>query len=149
MQNAFTLSCPRYTRDRDAYLFAKERIEEKIKNGVYNDFGNGGYIRLFGEKIPVMVYSGTRDSVTENMGIIYLERKTVEMTYSFRNAVYRFYVKKLTEKLKERVPIMQNYVGLQCAGWSVSSVYSVWGKCNLKTKKIVFSAELAAAQTDH
>ena len=144
VQNAFTLSCPKYAREREILSFAAQKVEEKRAAGVYNDFHNDGYIRLFGEKVPVMAYRGTKDSVTEHMGIVYLERKTDEMTYSFRSAVYRFYVKKLQEKLKKRVPIMESYIGIQCAGWSIASVYSVWGKCNPRTQKIVFSAELAA-----
>lgn len=142
-QHALALTVPKQMTAKSVYEFAKKTVEQKKKENVFNDFGDGGFIWLFGQKVPVMTYKGTKDSVTEHMGIVYLERKTEEMTYSFRSAIYRFYVRKLTEKIKERMPVLQNYVGLHCSSWSIASVYSTWGKCNWETKKITFSAELA------
>ncbi len=127
--------------------YAKKRVEEiiaeSIKSDKLNDLKDGGFILLFGEKIPLCVYDADEYSIALCNGKIYLGLVNGRIGYHARRAVTEFYKRRLFEYLKERVPVMENLVGITCKKWKISEIISAWGKCKYTTEELTFSVNLA------
>ena len=142
--NELSVCVPARTSAKTLTDFVIGTIREKREEEVFNDYRDGGYLYLFGEKKTIRAYPSDENryrvsSVGEDVFIGTPKNAKTPVDV----AVKRFYEKELEKKLKARVPAMEAYVGLTCAGWKISGYHAAWGKCLHTAKTITFSLDLA------
>ena len=49
----------------------------------------------------------------------------------------------LKRRISERLPLIEEYTGLKCSGWTVRDMHTRWGSCNTSTHHLNFSLMLA------
>ena len=49
----------------------------------------------------------------------------------------------LKRRIGERLPVIEEYTGLRCNGWTVRDMHTRWGSCNTRTHHVNFSLMLA------
>ncbi len=143
-ENAVTLNAPNFVGKTAAIKKASEIVREGLASERLNDLHDGGFIKLFGEKVPLVVYDAEVCSIAMYANKVYLGVVNGRIGYHARRTVEGFYERRLFEKLKERVPAMENLVGIKCVGWKINKMYSAWGNCRFDKKEINFSVNLAA-----
>ncbi|MGN0768511.1 MAG: M48 family metallopeptidase [Christensenellales bacterium] len=142
-EHAVSLNVPSFLSSDYVKTKADEIVAESRKNGKLNDLRDGGFIVLFGEKVPLCVYDADEYSIAFCNGKIYLGLVDGRIGYHARKTVFDFYRRRLFETLKERVPVMENLVGISCKGWRINGMCSAWGNCNYLTGELAFSVNLA------
>ena len=147
-ENAVTLNAPSFVSDAAIMSKAKEIVADGFSCERLNDLRDGGFIKLFGEKLPLTVYDADRCSIAMLNGRVYLVVVNGRIGYHARRTVEEFYERRLFEKLKERVPKAENLVGIKCACWKINRMYSAWGNCRFDKKEINFSVNLASQPTE-
>lgn len=142
MENEIYLNVPYGTSVKTLSTYATSLVKKGREEQRLNDYSDGGFMHLFGEKVPLAVRQGASASIEENDEGVTLTLSN-GIDYFATKKIKDFYSKKLKEYLKKRVPVLENYVGLKCSSWKVENRLSVWGCCNTQTKAITFCANLA------
>ena len=141
IDNKVYLNVPVRTAGALIVQYAQKVIRSGREDDRMNDLRDGGFIRLFGEKIPLRVQYSTFNAIEETDDGITLTIVS-DVNYFVIKRITDFYEKKLREYLKTRLPLMENYVGIKCSGWKIENRLSVWGCCNTKTKELTFAVNL-------
>lgn len=108
-----------------------------------NDCRDGGYVWLWGEKLPVRAISGKKTALTYKDGFLFLTLAPDADAAKIKAAEEKFYKKELEAAVALRLPLLEEGTGLKCSAWDVRKMVSRWGSCNIKTKKVRFSLNLA------
>ena len=108
-----------------------------------NDCRDGGYVWLWGEKLPVRGISGKKTALSYKDGFLFLTLAPEACVSNIKAAEEKFYKKELEAAIALRLPQIESGTGLQCSAWDVRKMVSRWGSCNTKTKKVRFSLNLA------
>ena len=147
--NELLCCVPRGLSARSVNEFVASTVQKKREEEVFNVYKNGGFMYLFGEKLPVKMceWEEKKTKFLPLEGTMYIAVAEKEK-YPIDAIARRFYVKTLTKRIAERMPVMETYVGLHCISWKVSSYHAAWGKCNNKEKTITFSPDLATQKPE-
>ena len=147
IDNKVYLNVPLRTPGPSIAAYASKVIREGRMDDRLNDLRDGGFLRLFGEKVPLKVKYGVFNNIVEtDEGIELTIVRDVD--YFVLKRITDFYSDKLKEYLKRRLPVMENYVGIKCVSWQIDNLISVWGNCNYKEKKLTFSVNLVTQSPD-
>lgn len=146
-----TLSVPMRTSDRQIEEFISSRkgwIEKALMKFVNSGevrrwFGDGGEIRILGERYMVTDVVGDRPMCQISDGTAYL---TFPADYSYSQKE-RYMTEWYRDILKEVLPDifarMEALTGLHCSGYRTKIMKTRWGTCNYNTKLIWLNVRLA------
>ena len=146
-----TLSAPMRTSDRQIEEFIsarKEWIEKALMKFLNSGeirrwFGDGGEIRVLGERYKVTDIIGEKPMCQISDGIAYL---TFPGDYSY-DQKERFMTEWYRDILKGMLPEifakMEALTGLRCSGYRTKIMKTRWGTCNYRTKLIWINVRLA------
>ena len=101
----------------------------------------GSTVHILGHPFLIRSDDGAEHFVidTESSCVICPRNCTSADTERFMSASYR---RILTDVLSESIPRWEETMGLRCSGWSVRSMETKWGTCNIRTGRICFSINL-------
>lgn len=146
-----TLSVPMRTSDRQIEEFVTSRVEwienalVKFRNSgdVSRWFGDGGEIRVLGERYKVVGNIGPKAMCQISEGTAYL---TFPGDYSY-DQKERFMTEWYRDIIKDVLPEifvrLENLTGLHCSGYRTKVMKTRWGTCNYRTKLIWMNVRLA------
>lgn len=146
-----TLSVPMRTSDRQIEEFIssrKEWIEKALAKFLNSDevrrwFGDGGEIRILGERFKVEDRIGEKPMCQISNGTAYL---TFPEDYSYSQKeryMMEWYRIVLKEVLPDMFARMEALTGLHCSGYRTKIMKTRWGTCNYGTKLIWLNVRLA------
>lgn len=148
IENAVNINVPARARKANVMEKAEEIVREGKKKGKFNELKDGGKIRLFGKDVPVCAAEAKKSSVGYYGGKIYLGLPQGEINGKVIEQIVKFYDGKLREVLEERVPAIEEKVGIKCKFWETAKMHSAYGKCKFKEGTIKFSTDLALFRTE-
>jgi predicted metal-dependent hydrolase len=121
---------------------ARQKTLYRIRNAS-NDCRDGGYLWLWGEKKPVRAVSGKKTALDNKDGFLLLTLSEGYTSTAVQSAEEKFYKKQLEATIGYILPQIETETGLKCSGWDIRKMVSRWGSCNVRTKKIRLSLNLA------
>jgi len=126
----------------DWILRERQKALARISNAD-NDCCDGGTLWLWGSKYPVHASQGKKTALESRDGFLFLSLASGATPASVALAQDKFYHKELETALRERLPQLETATGMKCSCWDIRKMVSRWGSCNIKTKKVRFSLNLA------
>ncbi|MBP5308621.1 MAG: M48 family metallopeptidase [Clostridia bacterium] len=113
---------------------------EKTRRRIERNRPKEGSIRLFGRDVPVVKIK--RGSSFFDGQTVFLSVKG-EGEDAFGRSAASFYRAELYGYIKSRLPDFARKTGLFCDSWSIRSMKTRWGSCNVARKKLTFGLKLA------
>lgn len=120
---------------------AKSRLSEKQRQREIVQSEQNGKVLIFGNLYETCFSSSPPFEVRLENEMIFVSTPS-NSDEEQKSALDSFLEAQLEKALSVLVPKWERITGLSCSDWKIKKVKSYWGKCNPKTKELVFNLRL-------
>ncbi len=134
----------RFVREKRGWIEARQQRLSERPAATNPAFADGQPVYLWGGSYTLRLEEAARGrSALQRGQEIVLSVHPEDDTSQRESLLNDFYREALSERIAARLPLWEARTGLHPSAWQIKNMKTRWGTCNVKTRKVWLSLQLA------